>query len=83
MFIELNRDYAIDMAKIIERFAPSEIQINTPLRPCSVSPLSPEGIAIIEQKFSKFKNVFNVYKASKPEVMPFNLEETLRRRPKL
>jgi len=83
MFIEANKGYAVGMAKIAEQLSPDEVQINTPLRPCGVTPLSPEEVAAIEQEFSNFQNVVTVYRALKPEVMPFDLAETLRRRPKL
>jgi len=83
MFVEANRGYAADMAKVAELLSPDEVQINTPLRPCGVSPLSPEEVAAVEHEFSNFENVVTVYKALKPETMPFDLVETLRRRPKL
>ena len=40
-------------------------------------------VAAVEHEFSNFENVVTVYKALKPETMPFDLVETLRRRPKL
>ena len=83
MFVEANKGYAADMAKVADLLSPDEIQINTPLRPCGVSPLAPEEIAAIEREFSNFENVVTVYRALKPEVVPFDLVETLRRRPKL
>jgi wyosine [tRNA(Phe)-imidazoG37] synthetase (radical SAM superfamily) len=83
MFVEANKGYAVGMAKIVEQLSPDEVQINTPLRPCGESPLSPEEVAAIEREFSSFQNVFTVYGALKPKVMPFDLAETLRRRPKL
>jgi wyosine [tRNA(Phe)-imidazoG37] synthetase (radical SAM superfamily) len=83
MFIETNKNYAVDMVETAEQLLPDEIQINTPLRPCSVTPLSPEEVATIEREFSNFQTVFTVYDALKPEVIPFDLAETLRRRPKL
>jgi wyosine [tRNA(Phe)-imidazoG37] synthetase (radical SAM superfamily) len=83
MFVEANKGYATDMAKIAEPLSPDEVQINTPLRPCGVSPLAPEEVTVIEREFSSFRNVVTVYRAFKPEVMPFDLVETLRRRPKL
>jgi len=83
MFVEANKDYAADMAEIAKQLSPDEVQINTPLRPCGVSPLSPGDLAAVEREFSNFQNVFTVYGALKPEVMPFDLAETLRRRPKL
>jgi wyosine [tRNA(Phe)-imidazoG37] synthetase (radical SAM superfamily) len=83
MFIGANKGCAADMAKIARPLSPDEVQINTPLRPCGVKPLTPEEVAAIERKFSNFQNVVTVYGALKPKVMPFDLAETLRRRPKL
>jgi len=83
MFVQANKGCAADMARIAKQLAPDEIQINTPLRPCSASPLSPGEIASIGEEFSSFTNVFTVYSAVKPEVIPFDLSETLLRRPRL
>lgn len=83
MFVETNKSYAFDMAKIAEQLSPDEVQINTPLRPCGVSPLSPAELASAEREFGNLENVVTVYTALKPEVKPFDLAETLRRRPKL
>jgi hypothetical protein len=58
------------------------VQLNTPLRPCPIKPLPPEAMAMIEQEFSGLEAI-SVYEASKPQVSPLNLKETLRRRPKL
>jgi wyosine [tRNA(Phe)-imidazoG37] synthetase (radical SAM superfamily) len=82
MFIESNKDCAREMAKIAEELQPDEVQINTPLRPCAVRPLSPEVIAPISAEFSNLKNVVTVYEAPRPEVNPLDLKETLKRRPK-
>jgi len=81
MFVEANRGYAIDMAKVAELLSPDEVQLNTPLRPCATKPLPPEDISTIRQAFSGFRNVLTVYEASRPEVAPLNVEETRRRRP--
>jgi len=83
MFVEANRDYAPEMAAIAKGLAPDEVQINTPLRPCAVRPLTPEEITAIRQEFSGLRGVVTVYEAPRPEVTPLNLEETLRRRPEL
>ena len=80
MFIEANRDCASEMARIARELSPDEVQINTPLRPCGVKPLTPEEIAVIEHEFSNLK-VVTVYTAPRPEVAPLSLEETLWRRP--
>jgi len=81
MFIKANRGYASEMARIAEQLSPDEVQINTPLRPCAIQPLTPEDISAIQREFSKVKRVVTVYEASRSEVAPLNLKETLRRRP--
>ncbi|GAI34304.1 unnamed protein product, partial [marine sediment metagenome] len=82
MFITQNKDYARQMADIAKQLLPDEVQLNTPSRPCPIKPLTSDEMAAIERKFVELK-VVNVYQASKPEVMPLNLKETLQRRPKL
>ena len=54
------------MAKIARELSPDEVQINTPLRPCAVKPLSPKEIAAIRDKFSGFKEVVTVYEVVRP-----------------
>jgi len=83
MFVEANKGCAPEMARIAEELSPDEVQINTPLRPCAVKPLTPEEIAAIRQEFAGLRGVVTVYEALRPEVTPLNLKETLRRRPKL
>jgi len=81
MFIEANQGYASEMARVAEQLSPDEVQINTPLRPCAVQPLTPEDISAIQREFSRVKKVVTAYEASRPEVVPLSLEETRRRRP--
>ena len=83
MFVEANRDSASEMAVVVHGISPDEVQINTPLRPCGVKPLPPGDIATIQREFSELENVVTVYEAPKHEIVPFDLAETLRRRPKL
>ncbi|MDY7019653.1 MAG: radical SAM protein [Chloroflexota bacterium] len=83
MFIEANKDYALEIATLVHEISPDEVQINTPLRPCGVKSLSPDDIAAIRQGFTDFENVVTVYETPKHEVIPLDLVETLRRRPKL
>lgn len=83
MFVDANKGAAFEMAQIAESLSPDEVQINTPLRPCPVKPLPPEEIESIRCQFSRLRNVITVYGASRPQVTPLNLEETLRRRPRL
>ena len=83
MFVEANRTCASEMARLAKELLPDEVQINTPLRPCAVKPLSLEQIVAIRQEFSGLRGVVTVYEASRPEVTPLSLKETLRRRPEL
>jgi len=80
MFIDINRDYAGEMAEIARVLEPDEIQINTPLRPCAVKPLSRAEIERIKEFFSAFRNVLSVYDAEKPEVKPIDIEEVRKRK---
>jgi wyosine [tRNA(Phe)-imidazoG37] synthetase (radical SAM superfamily) len=82
MFVEANKGYALEMARIAEQLSPDEVQLNTPLRPCATRPLPPEDMRVIREAFSGFRNVVTVYEASMPEVAPLDQEETRRRRPK-
>ena len=82
MFVAANKDYARQMADIARQLSPDEVQLNTPLRPCPIKPLTPDEMTIIEKEFAGLK-VVSVYQAPRPEVVPLNLQETLRRRPKL
>lgn len=84
MFVEQNEDHAGELAQLAKEISPDEVQLNTPLRPCPVKPLSPEEMGRIKREFEGLPaRVVMVYEASRPEVTPFNLEETLRRRVKL
>ena len=82
MFIQANEGYAELIAELASSISPDEVQINTPLRPSKAKPLSPEDIAGIRAKFSDLPNVVTIYEAPSREVMPLNLAETLRRRPR-
>ena len=81
MFIEANKDRAAEIARIVRGLSPDEVQINTPLRPCVVSPLSPEEIQTIRSRFSGLKKVVTVYEALPPIVKSIDMVETARRRP--
>jgi len=82
MFIKANQGCALEMARIAQDIYPDEVQINTPLRPCGVTPLAQVEIARIQQEFSGLPKVVTVYEAPKPDVTPLDRIETLQRRPK-
>lgn len=81
MFMELNRGKGPQLAELVKSLAADEVQINTPLRPCPVTPLSPADLSQISRSFPGFKRVITVYEASKPAVLPLNKQQTERRRP--
>ncbi|HID87765.1 MAG TPA: radical SAM protein [Anaerolineae bacterium] len=81
MFVQANRDRAAEMAQIARELQPDEVQLNTPLRPSPVEPLSPAEMEGIEAQFAGL-HVRNVYRAERPEVPPLDEEATRRRKPK-
>ncbi|HOY10767.1 MAG TPA: radical SAM protein [Candidatus Omnitrophota bacterium] len=82
MFIEQNKAYAQDIARIAQEIHPDEVQINTPLRPSRVKPLSQGEIDRISRYFDGL-NIVSVYKAQRRAVQPISDEETLKRRGKI
>jgi wyosine [tRNA(Phe)-imidazoG37] synthetase (radical SAM superfamily) len=80
MFVEANKGFAAEMAAIARQLSPDEVQINTPLRPCAVAPLTANEISAIRQEFRGLP-VVSVYEAVSPAVTPLDVGETLRRRP--
>lgn len=80
MFIDTNKPVAHDMAAIASKLEPDEVQLNTPLRPSPVKPLSPADITAIEYQFRDLPYI-SVYKRHAPEVSPINkLDVFLRRK---
>lgn len=83
MFVNANKHHAREIAAIAKEISPDEVQLNTPLRPCAVQPLVPRDIDSIRGEFHGLKNVVTVYEATRPEVNPLDLKETLKRRPRI
>ena len=81
MFMEQNRNRSPQMAKAVQWLSPDEVQINTPLRPCNIAPLSHEQVAEIANEFIGLKRVLTVYGTERPSITPLNAEEASRRRP--
>lgn len=82
MFVKENKRYAKDIAKIVSRINPDEVQINTPLRPCAVRPLSKKDLDVIKRYFKDI-NYISVYESKKKKVKPIGRKATLRRRTKI
>lgn len=82
MFIEENKKFAREIARIAKQINPDEVQINTPLRLCGVKPLPEAELNVIEGYFEDL-NVISVYKAEKKKILPVSDEDTLKRRGKI
>lgn len=86
MFTAINREYAEEIARVAKKIGPDEIQINTPLRPCGVAPLSREDLNAIEVSFrsicGKTIAIKNVYAAKRQKVFSVSGMDTLKRRGK-
>lgn len=80
MFVQANRHCAGEMAEIARGLSPDEVQLNTPLRPCGVEPLSPAEMAAVKEEF-RGSNLVEVYETQPAAVAPVSVVETLRRRP--
>jgi wyosine [tRNA(Phe)-imidazoG37] synthetase (radical SAM superfamily) len=79
MFLEENKDDVKKIAKVVKEISPFSVQINTPLRPCRIKPLSKEEIYKIKEYFKEL-NAICVYDIKKKKVLPIDKEETLKRR---
>ena len=79
MFMNENKEYANEIAELARLIKPDEVQINTPLRPCSIRPLSKEILDKIESNF-KGLNTLNVYNSPKPKTSPLDKMELIKRR---
>ncbi len=87
MFTDENREDAARMARIVMEIGPDEVQINTPLRPCAVKPLSKKDLdeimSIFVQECGSKTAIVNVYDIKKKDVEPVSRRDTLRRRRKV
>jgi len=82
MFVDANKNYAVELAQLAREIKPDEIQINTPLRPCKVKPLPKEEIDKIKKYFFDM-NYISVYDVEKKAVEPLSTKATLKRRGKI
>ena len=69
----------IEAYERILEIEPDEIQINTPLRPCTVLPLSRNELDEIEKSFSGLPTI-SVYHSHKPITDPLDKLELIKRR---
>jgi len=81
------KDFVDDIIKLTNKIMPNEVQINTPLRPCKIKPLSEEDLAKIKQRFQEQSNqsikIVSVYdNDTHPKAEPISDTDTMRRRGK-
>ncbi len=81
MFVRENKNSAKEMVQLANKIAPDEIQLNTPLRKCAVTPISEHEMKEIEGLFVGFRTL-SVYSASRKIVAAVSQEDTLKRRGK-
>lgn len=79
MFMDANKKYAHKMAELAHDIKPDEVQINTPLRLCSVKSLPESELDEIERMFTGL-NTISVYHSSKPKTKPLDMRELIKRR---
>lgn len=93
MFVAENKCQIDGFIVLAERIRPDEIQINTPLRPCDIAPLSMGDIFRIKEAFFCAReqgdldpgtNIVSVYDEKAPkDVLSISDDDTLKRRGKI
>ncbi len=79
MFVENNRAHVKEIMQIVREIYPDEVQINTPLRPSRVRPLSKKEIDNIKTYFDGMK-VISVYDVKRKKDEPICRQDTAARR---
>jgi len=82
MLFDGNKEQAAALASLACQLDPDEVQLNTPLRPSPVTPLTAAALDEIKTLF-KCRKVTSVYDAVKVPVTPVSLDDTKKRRPAL
>ncbi|MGB2601721.1 MAG: radical SAM protein [Candidatus Omnitrophota bacterium] len=82
MFVKENEKYAKEIAQLAKKIGADMVQLNTPLRPCAVRPLSKKRMEEIEKHF-KGLNAISVYKSARKKVKPVSKKDALKRRGKV
>jgi len=81
MFMKENMEHAEEIAEVANKIKPHEVQINTPLRPCSIKPLAEKQLTFIEKSFKdKGLNTISVYQSTKPKTSAIDKMDLLQRR---
>lgn len=78
MFVRANKDFASKIAQITRSIGADEVELNTPLRPSGVQPLSPGELLEIKKCFSG-QNAKTVYEFERKDSVPLNERDTIKR----
>lgn len=78
MFVRNNYLFADKIAQLAREFNADEIQLNTPLRPSSETPLSAREMEKVKQSFSGLPFVM-IYERELKKTTPYNDQETIKR----
>jgi len=78
MLLSKNKRYFKKIAQVARLINPDEVQLNTPLRPGGVTPLSREEMWEAKENFEGM-NVVSVYDVERKELEPFNFKDTVKR----
>jgi wyosine [tRNA(Phe)-imidazoG37] synthetase (radical SAM superfamily) len=72
MFVQANRRFALQMAALVRRIQPDEVQLNTPLQPALGEPLSDREMSTAAQAFvgQPVRTVFDGGAAGTPSLKP-------------
>ncbi len=82
MLSDLNKGAIYELHLKAKLLMPDQVQLNTPMRPCSVKPLHRAEFDTCKQWFWNFKEVVNVYESKVTEVEPLDAKETELRHPR-
>lgn len=78
MFVKQNKGEAKALAALVRKIHPSEVQLNTPLRPCAVKPLTKKEMIGIKKEFIGLKATL-VYDVEQKKYCPLDEEKTISR----
>lgn len=78
MFLSQNKDEAKALASLAKQIYPDEVELNTPLRPCGVKPLTKKEITDLKKEFFSFK-VRSVYDIPRKIYHPLEHKKTVSR----
>lgn len=67
MLVPENLGFSREIAEIVRSIGPDEVQLNTPLRPSPVRPLTPQELEHVQMDFNGM-NLRSVYLAAKPRI---------------